>query len=178
MNLLKALDFQNMSKERIRDVTSELLDGGKGSGNFGHKGRPGQIGGSGGGGGGKQTATKATKGIHQKTIDRLRSKSYDDGTYNVNSLKPVDFQKGYQVTFCQIGDNYSDDEYADKVNEFYALSSDGESYAGKFESEPEISFHFDNLSDAIRMAKKYNQISIWDWEKGEPIDTGGTGRRA
>ena len=176
MNLLKALDYKNMSKERISAITEEMLDGGEGSGNFGHKGRPGQIGGSGGGGGGK--ATKATKGEHQKAIDRLRGKEYDDGTYDVDTLSPVDFDKGYQVTFCQIGDDYSDEEYAEKVNEFYEFSSDGKSYAGKFESEPEISFHFDSMEDAIRMAKKYNQISIWDWEKCEPIDTGGTGRRA
>jgi len=177
VNLLKALDVKSMSKQRIRDIAEGLLDGGEGSGNFGHKGRPGQRGGSGGGGGSKGHATKATKGEHQKAIDRLRSKDYDDGTYSVTSLKPVDFKDGYQVTFCQIGDDYSDEEYAEKVNEFYEYSSDGESYAGKFQSEPEISFHVSSLEDAIRLAKKYNQISIWDWATGDSIDTGGTGRR-
>lgn len=176
MNLLKALDVKNMSKQRIRDIAQELLDGGEGSGNFGHQGRPGLRGGS-GGGGGSGKATSATKREHQSAIDRLRSRDYDDGTYSVTSLKPVDFEDGYQVTFCQIGDDYSDEEYAEKVNEFYRFSSDGESYAGKFQSEPEISFHVNSLEEAIRLAKKYNQISIWDWAKGEPIDTGGTGRR-
>ena len=166
-----------MDKKRICDITEKLLDGGEGSGNFGHKGRPGQIGGS-GGGGGSAKATSKTQSEHKSAIVKLSGKSYNDGTYDVTTLKPVEFDKGFQVTFCQIGDNYSDDDYAKLVNEFYDLSSDRKSYAGKFEGSPEISFHFDRQEDAERMARKYNQISIWDWAKGEPIDTGGTGRRA
>ncbi len=47
----------------IRDGTSFALglDGGPGSGNFGHKGRPGQQGGSGGGGGSGGTSTSGEK---------------------------------------------------------------------------------------------------------------------
>jgi len=177
MNLLKALDYKKMSKDRIEAIANGILDGGEGSGNFGHAGRPGQVGGSGGGGGGGKKANSGTKGEHQKAVDILKNKDYDDGTYSVSSLKPVEFDHGYQVTFCQIGDDYSDEEYAEKVNEFYNLSSDRESYAGKFEGEPEISFHFDNLDDAVRMGKKYNQISIWDWGNMNEIKTGGTGGR-
>lgn len=181
MNLIKALDYKRMSKDRIGAVTEELLDGGKGSGNFGHKGRPGQRGGSGEGGGtasvSSRRATKDTQRAHKSAIVKLSEKSYNDGTYNVDTLEPVEFDDGFQVTFCQIGDNYSDEEYADLVNEFYDLSTDRTSYAGKFGGEPEISFHFGSMEDDVRLAKKYNQISVWDWKNMNEIPTGGTGRR-
>ena len=171
-----SLDERMNQQNKYLHIVSQMAeDGGEGSGNFGHKGRPGQVGGSGGGGFAK--ATLKTQNEHKSAIVKLSGKEYNDGTYDVATLKPVEFDNGYQVTFCQIGDNYSDKEYADLVNEFYALSSDGKSYAGKFESTPEVSFHFNSKEDAIRLAKKYNQISIWDWEKMEPIFTGGTGRR-
>lgn len=108
---------------------------------------------------------------------RLAGPEYEDGTYDLNTLTKVEYDRGYQVTFSQIGDNYSAEEYAGKVNEFLAVSSDGKTLAGKFESTPEISFHVNSRSTAIRLAQKYNQISIWDWGNCDEIKTGGTGRR-
>ena len=89
----------------------------------------------------------------------------------------MEYDDGYQVTFCQIGDDYTASVYADRVNEFLGYSSDGRTLAGKFEGTPEISFHVPDRATAIRLARKYNQISIWDWENGDEIRTGGTGRR-
>lgn len=182
MNLLKALDVKRMSKNRISDIAYKILerDGGEGSGNFNHQGRPGQVGGSGGGGSGGKSSFRADSGTqkqHKNAVDRLSGNDYSDGTYSISSMKPVEHDKGYQVTFCQIGDNYSVEEYADKVNEFIDASDDGECYAGKFEGTPEISFHLSSREEAERLARKYNQISIWDWENAEPIETQGTGRR-
>ena len=82
------------------------------------------------------------------------------------------------MTFCQIGDKYSNSEYADKVNEFLGVSSDGKTLAGKFEGTAEISFHVKDRATAERLGQKYNQISIWDWENMDEIKTGGTGRRS
>lgn len=133
-----------------------------------------------GGGSSSKSYTKADEGTqlkHQKAITKLNGSEYDDGTYNVDTLSKVDYKDGYQVTFCQIGDNYSNKEYADKVNEFLAASSDGKTLAGKFESTPEISFHVNNKETAIKMAQKYNQISVWDWQNCNEIKTGGTGRK-
>ena len=39
-----------------------ILNGGKGSGNFGHSGRPGKVGGSGSGHGSSKTSTSESKG--------------------------------------------------------------------------------------------------------------------
>ena len=123
------------------------------------------------------TATVATQRQHQEAVSRLSSSEYSDGTYDLGTMTPVEYDSGFQVTFSQIGDNYSDTEYADKVNEFLAVSSDGKTLAGKFEGTPEISFHCNDRATAVRLARKYNQISIWDWGACDEIKTGGTGRR-
>lgn len=150
------------------------------------KSSPGKNSGSGssnsssGGGGGSNSDGRAdenTQAEHQKATKELSSSKYPDGTYNVKTLKPVSYNSGYQVTFCRIGDNYSPKEYAAKVNEFLDISSDKVASAGKFQSTPEVSFHVKDKSVAIKKAKKYNQISVWDWKKFREIKTGGTGRR-
>ena len=139
---------------------------------------------SGGGGGGasvqesNQTYTGAneqTQAQHKQAVNQLASDAYEDGTYDLNTMEQVSYDKGYQVTFSQIGDNYSDVEYAEKVNEFLAVSSDGKVLAGKFEGTPEVSFHCNSRATAVKLAKKYNQISVWDWKNQVEIKTGGTG---
>lgn len=122
-------------------------------------------------------ATNITKSQHTSKIQELDSDKYADGTYDIDTMAPVNYTSGFQVTFSQIGDNYSDSEYADKVNEFLDASSDRKTCAGKFEGTPEISFNVKDRNEAIKLAKKYNQISIWDWETCDQIETGGTGRR-
>lgn len=123
-------------------------------------------------------ANLQTKSFHESQVQKLNSKSYKDGTYDLDTLTRVDYNSGFQVTFSQIGDNYSDAEYASKVNEFLAVSSDGRTLAGKFEGTPEVSFHCNDRATAVRLARKYNQISIWDWATCDEIKTGGTGRRS
>lgn len=119
----------------------------------------------------------STQSLHKQAIQELSSDKYADGTYDIVTRKTVEFNDGYQVTFCQIGDDYSDAEYQQKVNECLKLSTDNKTYAGKFESTPEISFHFADRAQAIAYAKANNQISIFDWATMDCIETGGTGRR-
>lgn len=125
----------------------------------------------------KNRATKDTQRMHKKVIEELSSDKYEDGTYDIATKSVKSFDDGYQVTFCQIGDNYTDEEYAVKVNECLDRSSDRNVYAGKFEGTPEISFHFANRDEAIKYASENNQISIWDWKSCDQILTGGTGER-
>lgn len=125
-----------------------------------------------------QGADASTQGYHRQQVETLGGDQYPNyKTYDLDTLQIIDYPDGYQVTFSQIGDNYSPTEYANKVNEFLAASSDGKTCGGKFEGTPEISFHVSNRSTAIRLAKKYNQISVWDWENANEIKTGGTGRK-
>lgn len=122
-------------------------------------------------------ADSSTQSSHASAISHLSSPNIPDGTYDLGTMKAVEYNRGYQVTFCQIGDNYTPNEYADKVNEFLNHSSDGRTSAGKFGGTPEVSFHVSNRRTAIRLAKKYNQVSVWDWKDCNEILTGGTGRR-
>ena len=145
-------------------------------------------------------ADEGTQTEHKNAIKELNQSKYPDGTYDIHTKTTKEFDSGYQVTFCQIGDNYSDAEYAKKVNECLAMSDDGKTYAGKFESEPEISFHWKDRKQAEEYARANNQISIWDWKQWQTtkqlaekygwddirtieanakctIETGGTGRR-
>lgn len=123
-------------------------------------------------------ADTSTQAFHARQVETLRSDVYPDyKTYDLSTLTVKEYSSGYQVTFSQIGDSYTGEEYADKVNEFLKASSDGVTSAGKFEGTPEVSFHVNSRASAVRLAKKYNQISVWDWENQVEIQTGGTGRR-
>ena len=124
-------------------------------------------------GGGKSNYKKQ----HEEAIEELKKDKYEDGTYNLDTMKQIEYDDGYQVTFCQIGDNYNDAEYEQKVNEFLNATDDKIVSAGKFESTPEISFNVKSKDEAIKLAKKYNQISVWDWKECKEIKTGGSGRR-
>lgn len=122
-------------------------------------------------------ATNETQRQHRQAVKELNDSKYEDGTYDISTKTTKEFDRGYQVTFCQIGDDYTDEEYAKKVNECLDMSSDRKTYAGKFEGTPEISFHWNDKEAAIKYATENNQKSIWDWEKCEQILTGGTGER-
>ena len=123
-------------------------------------------------------ANERTQSQHYRIVSELSQDKYPDyNTYDISNLKIVSYDSGYQVTFWNIGDSYTAEEYADKVNEFLAYVPSKVTNAGKFEGSPEISFNVPNLRTALRLARKYNQISIWDWKEEREIKTGGTGRR-
>ena len=103
--------------------------------------------------------------------------SYPDGTYNLDTMEEITYDSGYQVTFCQIGDNYTDSEMAELITEFRTASGDGFVSAGKFEGAPEVSFNVPDKETALDLGRKYNQISVLEWETFDFISTGGTGRR-
>lgn len=95
-------------------------------------------------------------------------KSKDDGTYSLESGKPISHDSGYQVSFQQSSDNYTDDEFDKKVEEMIRRTG-SEAHAGVFGGEPEISFHVSDVKDAMKIAVEYNQHSIWDWKHGRII---------
>lgn len=118
---------------------------------------------------------------HKQAIAELKKDSYEDGTYNIDTLKDETPETGYMVTFYQIGDNYSPDEYAQLVRMMNS-KSDGKVYAGRFTTaeglvSPEISWNFKSREDAEAIGRRFNQESIYECETGNFINTGGTGRR-
>lgn len=170
--------IMNEELELLKQKTITLMMSARFNQNHGKDGRFTSGGGGSGGSGGSYTkADGGTQLAHQKAIAKLNGSDYEDGTYNLDTLTQVSYSDGYQVTFCQIGDDYSNSEYADRVNEFLAVSTDGVSSAGKFGGTPEVSFHVADRATAERLGRKYNQISIWDWENCAEISTGGTGER-
>lgn len=104
----------------------------------------------------------------KESINELEDKKYEDGTYDVNTKKSVEFNSGYQATFQQLGDKYTDKELGDLIKQ-YSESTDGKAYAGKFGGSPEVSFHFKNEADAIAICEKFNQVSYWDWKNMQEI---------
>ena len=123
------------------------------------------------------TTTMSTKALHAEAIRKLSNNAFADGTYNLRTMEAVEFNHGFQVTFCQIGDDYSEDDYDFISAMFSEVSEDGIVYGGQFDGSAEISFLFTDKLTAIKYAKMFNQISIWDWKNCEEIKTGGTGKR-
>lgn len=91
-----------------------------------------------------------------------------DGTYSFETGENISFESGYQVSFER--PEHSDAKRVKGYKEFLAASSDGTAYLGYFEGVPEFSFHFSDFDTAMGLAKKYNQMGIWDW--GAPVEDG------
>lgn len=69
------------------------LDGGDGSGNFGHEGRPGKVGGSSEGGGKQQEETKRTSEQHyQQAYEQILSEATPEVRKKMESVK-IDFTR-------------------------------------------------------------------------------------
>lgn len=111
-----------------------------------------------------------------RRIAMLDAANLPDGTYDIRTFGTVAYDAGYQVTFCQVGDNYNKHEFMWLVARFVTLSDDAGISAGVY-GNAEISFHVADKGVAIALAHAYNQISIWDWANGCEILTGGTGKR-
>ena len=101
---------------------------------------------------------------HKSKIAELNKPQYSDGTYDVDTLKPVEFKDGYQVSFYQTGVKLNDRQYQNAHNDM-SKYSDGKVYAGKFGGEPEISYHVRDRQNALMLMKKYNQHSIAQFTK-------------
>lgn len=110
----------------------------------------------------KESSTKESN-YRNKITDVAKNSKEDNVTLDVETGKPVSFEKGYSVSFQQSSDNYSDEEYHAKVEECKA-KCDGKVYAGKYGGDAEASFHTDSLEDAKELMYKYNQESIYDWK--------------
>ncbi len=122
-------------------------------------------------------ANERTQAYHKRMVAEVDKPKYPDySTYDISTLQTVSYSDGYQVTFWCKGDNYTPDEYARLVNEFLRYVPDHVTNVGKYDGA-EISFRVPDKRTALRLARKYNQISVWDWKAEEEISTGGTGRR-
>lgn len=97
--------------------------------------------------------------------DKLKSiKGKEDGTYDLDTGEKVDFgSEGYNVSFEQSTDKYTDGQYYEKIQECRE-KCDGKVYGGVFGGDPEISFYTKDIKTAKDIMYKYNQHSIWSNE--------------
>lgn len=87
------------------------------------------------------------------------------GTYDLDTGRPVNFDKGYQVTFVRPeAERLSDEDY-DKWATYCAKKTGSKAYAGVWDGGGEVSFHCASRKEAIRLMHLFNQDSILDWQK-------------
>ena len=102
----------------------------------------------------------------------LREKNGESGmpdcTVDPDTGDMVNFQDGFQVSF-QTSISEMDEDGAlpdvdyDKIAKELEMRTGSKAYVGVFD-EPETSFHCRNYSQAMNIAKKYNQHSILNWK--------------
>ena len=63
----------NLIKNKLEELESKILNGGKGSGNFGHAGRPGEIGGSAPQGYGSSKAERRLSAMNEELVEKANS---------------------------------------------------------------------------------------------------------
>lgn len=95
-------------------------------------------------------------------LQKLNTNEFEDGTYDIQTKQPISFKSGFQATFQQLKDNYTKKQFMRLIQK-YASETDGKYYIGKFNNEIEVSFHFENETDAIQICKLFNQVSYWNW---------------
>lgn len=93
--------------------------------------------------------------------------SSEDGTFDLETGKPVEYNSGFQLAFQTTASEkeggMSDEEYDRTVDEIVKLTG-AKPELGCFEV-PEISFHVEDRLKAIQLMEKFNQHSIWNWGK-------------
>lgn len=116
--------------------------------------------------------------VYTNTMSKIRNfKSKEEGTFDFETGKPKSYPNGYSVSFHQNEPDengkwksdygrYSEKDYdknvADLVNE-----TGGELNIGYFAGTPEVSVWVKDFKTAVKMAKKHNQHSIWNWKRGD-----------
>ena len=116
--------------------------------------------------------------VYTNTMSKIRNfKAKEEGTFDFETGKPKSYPNGYSVSFHQNEPDengkwksdygrYSEKDYdknvADLVNE-----TGGELNIGYFAGTPEVSVWVKDFKTAVKMAKKHNQHSIWNWKRGD-----------
>ena len=97
------------------------------------------------------------------------------GTYDINTGKPILYTKGYCVTchkneadengnFKSAYGRYTDEEY-DKISNEVAKKYDCRINIGSYKGHTEVSFHTMDIEKAKKIAKDYNQESVYICER-------------
>ncbi len=170
---LKAREDERITRqgheiEVLRNRNGQFSSGG--GANFSNKGvvkvaRPNKLG---------ANAFSLAKKIPDNVLEVVKgyqNSNKEDGTYDLFTGEQKALSKGYMVTFHQNMSEkdrygyYNSNDYAEQARNFAMEEGCEGVYCGNF-GNPEISYCFETKEQALNLAKKYNQKSIWDNEKG------------
>ena len=116
--------------------------------------------------------------VYTNTMSKIRKfKAKEEGTFDFETGKPKNYPNGYSVSFHQNEPDengkwksdygrYSEKDY-DKNVEDLVNETGGELNIGYFAGTPEVSVWVKDFKTAVKMAKKHNQHSIWNWKRGD-----------
>lgn len=108
-----------------------------------------------------QNDVQNIKTDYPSVLNKYRNRP--DGTYDLATGKTVEYENGYQVSFQQTSDKYTQEEYNKIIDDL--MNRTGSSpHIGVFDKSPEVSFHVKDLKTAIKIGKMFNQHSIFDWK--------------
>ena len=124
------------------------------------------------------------RNMRNKLVDWVVRNKKDAGTYplvdvdnedEIEDLEPVYYDDGYMVSFqttngegfnsSRVDLTMSDEDYDMLVDDLISELG-GKPHVGVFGGIPEISFKVDSKEMAENLARKYNQVSIWDNAQG------------
>ncbi len=125
---------------------------------------------------GLPTRHKASGYRAKRDLFSAKLKDKPDGTYDLETGEDVSaqfvgkklWQVAFQTTSSEKEGNklYISDEEYDRLVDEVSKETGSKPYLGKFEV-PEISFVCDNFKKAKEIMYRYDQHSIWNWEKGK-----------
>ena len=97
-----------------------------------------------------------------------------DCTIDPDTRKEVNFDDGYQVAFQTSisevqGNGYISDTEYDKLVQELSKQTGSKPYIGVFE-KPEVSFHCKTFQEAMDIAKRFNQQSIFNWKAANTLE--------
>lgn len=150
-------------------LTNQILGGTIGDTFEGHKGRKGQRGGSLPKGASSYSGKiiKGARAIRDAAYKKIMDTVGGNCTCTLDG-EQVNFKSGYQVAFQTVTSEKKDSKLYLTDSEYDKLVNDlrnetgSEPFVGVFGS-PEISFRCRSMKQAMQIAKRYNQLSVWDW---------------
>ena len=102
--------------------------------------------------------------------ERKNSVEKDEyGTYDIYSQENVFFDRGYQVSFETLFDDYTPEEF-DEIAYRMSLMTDNHVYIGIWATGVELSFHVDDFELANVLCILYNQMAMYDWSTEDDIN--------
>jgi len=162
-------DDAEFESKHSRDNDGQFSSGGGGGG--------GDGGNSGGGGGKKEPKPKPVKPWTPAQVkanpqaSAARFKGQPDGTYDPCTGKPLAKTSGFQASFERTGVNLSAEQFAQHVKDFQNKTG-AEMNVGVFCGTPEVSFTAKTKEQALQLARRYNQHSVFDPVRGKPRSSG------